>query len=186
MSSSRSPKTGLDKIIHAIRQQPQGPNGTSRVSIAKYLKSELNFDNPTALKAALKKGVSSGKLEQVGQSFRVKGDAVTVTTPDEDLLGVLDIKEGKGAEAKVGDTVVVKYVGKLDNGYQFDAANKFDFCLGAGDVIKGWDQGVVGMKVGGIRNLVVPSKLGYGKRGCSPDIPPNATLQFEVTLKKIN
>mmetsp|Transcript_16746 Transcript_16746/g.20115 ORF Transcript_16746/g.20115 Transcript_16746/m.20115 type:complete len:83 (-) Transcript_16746:878-1126(-) len=72
------------------------------------------------------------------------------------------------------------------NGYMFDKAKNFTFVLGAGEVIKGWDLGIVGMKIGGSRKLVVPPKLGYGKRGCAPDIPGNATLHFSVTLKKID
>ena len=83
----------------------------------------------------------------------------------------------------IGDTVTVAYKGTLDDGYEFDKATKFTFVLGAGDVIKGWDLGIANMKVGGKRKLIVPSKLGYGKRGCKPDIPPNATLNFIVTLK---
>ena len=134
-----------DKIIYAIRQQPQGANGASRIAITKYLKSELNYENASALKAALKKAVSSGTLEQSGQSFRVKGDKVTQLPPDDNPLIIKDIKEGKGEEAKAGDTVTVKYVGTLDDGHQFDTANNFDFVLGAGDVIKGWDQGVTGI-----------------------------------------
>ena len=182
--SSTPPKKFLEKILYAIRKQPQG--FVSRSAIAKYLKTEMEYDNPTALKSALKKAVASGKLVRSGQSFRVKGDPVSssdVKYTPEVLMN--DRKEGQGDEAKFGDTVVVKYVGTLDDGYQFDAASTFGFCLGAGDVIKGWDQGVAGMKVGGIRNLVIPSKLGYGKRGCPPDIPPNAKLHFEITLKKI-
>ena len=67
----------------------------------------------------------------------------------------------------------------------FDASSKFEFTLGAGEVIKGWDQGIASMRVGGERELFVPSKLGYSKRGASPEIPPNADLFFRVTLKKI-
>ena len=73
-------------------------------------------------------------------------------------------------------------MGTLDDGYQFDAGKKFTFELGAGDVIKGWDRGVLGMKRGETRKLVVPSKLGYGAKGSAPDIPPHATLHFTVTL----
>ena len=67
----------------------------------------------------------------------------------------------------------------------FDSSNNFTFVLGAGDVIKGWDQGIINMKVGSKRKLIVPSKLGYGKRGCKPDIPSNSILNFIITLKKI-
>ncbi|OEU14848.1 peptidyl-prolyl cis-trans isomerase, partial [Fragilariopsis cylindrus CCMP1102] len=85
-----------------------------------------------------------------------------------------------------GDTVTVAYKGTLNsNGYLFDSAKNFTFVLGAGDVIKGWDQGIQNMKVGHKRKLIVPSQLGYGKRGCKPDIPPNSILNFIITLKKI-
>jgi FKBP-type peptidyl-prolyl cis-trans isomerase len=98
-----------------------------------------------------------------------------------------DLVVGKGAEAKAGDTVTVHYVGTLTDGKEFDASRKhgdkgFEFQLGAGRVIKGWDQGVAGMKVGGKRKLTIPPGLGYGARGAPPVIPPNATLVFEVEL----
>jgi FKBP-type peptidyl-prolyl cis-trans isomerase len=180
-----APKTVLDKIVHAIRSQPQTPSGVSRVSIQKYLKAELQYDNPAALKKALKKGVDSGILVQTGQSFRVGADPMTEATA-ELKIELEEVVTGKGEQSsQVGDTITVKYEGKLNDGTLFDAANNFEFTLGAGDVIKGWDQGLVGMKVGGKRKLVVPPKLGYGKRGCSPDIPPDSTLFFEVALKKI-
>lgn len=104
-------------------------------------------------------------------------------------LEMTDIVVGKGAEAKAGDTVRVHYVGKLTNGTEFDASRKhgddgFTFPLGAGQVIKGWDQGVSGMKVGGKRRLKIPPELGYGKRGAGP-IPPDSTLDFEVELLEI-
>lgn len=179
------PKTVLDKIIFAIRNQPPGgEKGVSRVSIQKFMKNEMDYDNPSALKKALKKGVDSGKLIQNEQSFRVAGDAI-VDLPDQPKVEMKDMKEGKGPAAAKGDTVVVKYEGKLQDGTVFDAANSFEFTLGAGDVIKGWDIGIEGMKEGGKRSLEVPSTLGYGKRGSAPDIPSNADLSFVVTLKKI-
>jgi len=181
----KMPKTVIDKIVFAIRSQPHtSPNGISRVAIAKYLKNELDYDNAAALKKALKKGVDSGKLIQTGQSFRVAGDAAA-ELPDQATVEMKDVKEGSGPAAAKGDTVVVKYEGKLQDGTVFDSANSFEFTLGAGDVIKGWDIGVEGMKVGGKRALEVPSKLAYGKRGSAPDIPPNADLSFTVTLKSI-
>jgi FKBP-type peptidyl-prolyl cis-trans isomerase len=106
--------------------------------------------------------------------------------PSNEKLGIKDIVVGKGAEAKAGDNVKVHYVGTLPDGKEFDASKKhgqpFDFELGAGRVIKGWDQGVAGMKVGGKRKLTVPPSLGYGARGFPPVIPPNSTLNFEVEL----
>jgi FKBP-type peptidyl-prolyl cis-trans isomerase len=95
-------------------------------------------------------------------------------------------KEGSGVEIKNGQTAVVDYVGKLTDGTIFDASARhgrsFEFPLGAGMVIKGWDQGVLGMKVGETRVLTIPPELGYGASGAGGVIPPNATLVFEVTL----
>jgi FKBP-type peptidyl-prolyl cis-trans isomerase len=105
-------------------------------------------------------------------------------------LDVKDLAPGKGAAAVQGDRVSVHYVGTLMDGKEFDSSRKrgkpFDFVLGKGQVIKGWDQGVAGMKVGGKRKLTIPASLAYGARGSPPVIPPNATLQFEVELLAIN
>lgn len=101
-------------------------------------------------------------------------------------LKVEDVKVGTGAEATQGKTVTVHYVGTLTNGSKFDSSRDrnegFSFPLGAGRVIKGWDQGVAGMKVGGVRKLTIPPELGYGAHGFPPVIPPNSTLVFEVEL----
>ncbi len=96
-----------------------------------------------------------------------------------------DLKAGTGAEAVAGKTVSVHYTGWLTNGQKFDSSldrgQPFEFKLGAGQVIPGWDQGVQGMKVGGKRKLTIPPAMGYGERGAGP-IPPNSTLVFEVEL----
>jgi FKBP-type peptidyl-prolyl cis-trans isomerase len=180
------PKTLLDKIVYAIRQQPAASaNGVSRSAIVKYLSAEFGVDKTKAAsKKAFKDGVSKGILIQTGQSFRVKGDKLP-DVPEEAKVKIVEIKEGTGPAAESGDTVTVKYEGKLDDGSVFDSAKSFEFTLGAGEVIKGWDMGIAGMKVGGKRKIFVPSKLGYGKRGAAPEIPPNADLHFEVKLKSI-
>ncbi|MDD4409925.1 MAG: FKBP-type peptidyl-prolyl cis-trans isomerase [Candidatus Pacebacteria bacterium] len=100
------------------------------------------------------------------------------------------LKQGTGEEAKNGDNVSVHYTGTLIDGTKFDSSvdrgQPFEFTLGIGQVIKGWDQGVLGMKVGEKRKLSIPSSLGYGAGGAGALIPPNAGLIFEVELLKIN
>ncbi|KXN85346.1 hypothetical protein AN958_11446, partial [Leucoagaricus sp. SymC.cos] len=104
-------------------------------------------------------------------------------------LKIQDATIGTGPQAKKGDKLQMRYVGKLPNGKVFDKNTKgkpFSFRLGDGQVIKGWDQGLVGMSVGGERTLTIAPQLGYGKRGSPPEIPPNTTLIFEVKLLAIN
>ncbi len=101
-------------------------------------------------------------------------------------LIIEELTTGQGDEAAVGKTVVVHYTGWLTDGTKFDSSkdrnDPFDFPLGAGHVIRGWDEGVAGMKVGGTRKLTIPPEMGYGSRGAGGVIPPNATLVFEVEL----
>jgi FKBP-type peptidyl-prolyl cis-trans isomerase len=127
--------------------------------------------------------LGSESKEEVKDNSNVKekkvGDAV---------LKIEDLKVGEGKEAKAGDVVEVHYTGWLTNGKKFDSSvgqKPLQFKLGAKKVIQGWDEGVAGMKVGGKRKLTIPPELAYGAAGAGDDIPPNATLVFEVELLKI-
>ena len=105
-------------------------------------------------------------------------------------LEITDIQVGTGDEATSGRQVDVHYTGWLTDGKKFDSSldrgEPFSFALGGGQVIQGWDQGVVGMKVGGKRKLTIPPELGYGRQGAGGVIPPNATLVFEVELLAVH
>src|SRR5690349_10199001 len=120
---------------------------------------------------------------RLSRSLTMEVNELSQTLVKEDLV------IGKGEAAESGSDVLVHYVGWLENGQQFDSSrarrDPLDFALGAGDVIKGWDQGIAGMKVGGKRKLVVPPSLAYGEHGCGGVIPPHATLVFEVELLEV-
>lgn len=110
------------------------------------------------------------------------GKAVTTSSG----LKYVDVVVGKGASPTAGKQVKVHYTGTLENGKKFDSSvdrkEPFSFTIGVGQVIPGWDEGVMTMKVGGKRKLIIPAKLGYGARGAGAAIPPNATLLFDVEL----
>lgn len=116
--------------------------GSSRQAITKYIKSNFQKDDASALRRALKKGVADGKLVQAGARFKVKG--VEFEAAAQPKVTIKDLVEGEGPAAGSGDTVVMKYRGKLDDGSIFDQGSKFAFQIDAGEVIKGWDQGIKG------------------------------------------
>ena len=134
----------------------------------------------------------SGKMSQEDQQAQSAVGSQAIAT-QQTIMNNLKITEdivGTGAAAQNGDTVSVLYSGSLDDGTVFDASSlhgnqPFSFTVGAGQVIKGWDLGLVGMKVGGTRELVIPSDLGYGANGAGGVIPPNATLHFTIQLLSI-
>ncbi len=103
-------------------------------------------------------------------------------------LKIEDLVVGTGAQVKSGDTITAHYTGKLMDGTQFDSSvgkSPFTTQIGVGNVIKGWDEGIVGMKVGGKRRLTIPSGMGYGETGSPPVIPPNASLIFDIELLEV-
>jgi FKBP-type peptidyl-prolyl cis-trans isomerase len=179
------PKTVLDKCLEAVKVLAE-PGGASRPAIAKFIKDGHGEEKAAALKRALQKGVDKKALVQNGQRFALVGVELAPRVDEKVEKTVLKVGDEGGPAAARGDEVEMSYVGRLEDGSVFfDKAGKFAFTLGAGDVIKGWDLGVAGMRVGEKARLVVPPKLGYGKRGSGKEIPPDSTLIFELTLKAI-
>jgi peptidylprolyl isomerase len=153
----------------------------SDVSSVPHVKGETT---PTT--AATTPPTASAKTPTTGPLSK-QPDVTLPSGPAPTTLVIKEVIKGTGAEAKAGDSVTVNYVGVLySNGKEFDASWKrnepFTFTLGKGQVIKGWDQGVEGMKVGGRRELIIPAELAYGKTGSPPTIPPNSPLIFVVDL----
>jgi FKBP-type peptidyl-prolyl cis-trans isomerase len=127
-----------------------------------------------------------GTLSTTPLQAATMSDSKTETKTTASGLKYEDVKQGTGDAATAGKNVSVHYTGWLTNGTKFDSSKDrgqpFEFPLGGGRVIKGWDEGVQGMKVGGVRKLTIPPSLGYGSRGAGGVIPPDATLVFEVEL----
>jgi len=134
----------------------------------------------------LSQGVAPSENVMIAQNMANTEENVMTTDSG---LQYVEIEPGDGASPQRGQTVVVHYTGTLEDGTKFDSSRDrnrpFQFKIGVGQVIKGWDEGVASMKVGGRRKLIIPPELGYGARGAGGVIPPNATLIFDVELLKI-
>lgn len=125
-------------------------------------------------------------LSAVAYVLMYRGPAAGTEVATASGLKYVDMVEGTGATPQKGQTVIVHYTGTLENGKKFDSSvdrgQPYEFRLGEGAVIKGWDEGLASMKVGGKRKLIIPPVLGYGQRGSPPNIPPNSILLFDVEL----
>jgi FKBP-type peptidyl-prolyl cis-trans isomerase len=162
-----------------------------------YVNTNINpqsFASAGAASAAASAGTAGASASSPTATSAAASSTNTSSSPM-DGLKIVDTTVGTGTVAQNGDTVSVTYVGSLDGGKVFDSSaahggQPFSFTLGAGQVIKGWDLGVLGMRVGGTRELTIPAALGYGAQGVpNPQggyvIPPNATLHFTVTLLSV-
>ena len=169
---------GIVIVMSQLTAQPPQTSDASPIPTPQTTVSESPVTEPTATAAP------------VTQSLKPDMNAMSdsnsdyITTPSG--LQYRDLEVGTGETPQTGQTVTVHYTGTLTDGTKFDSSldrgQPFSFLIGKGQVIKGWDEGVGSMKVGGIRELVIPPDLGYGASGAGGVIPPNATLKFEVEL----
>lgn len=162
-----------------------GAAGIFLLSNQKTQTPDINF-NPTPMPTQIPTPTSAIINSAVLTKEASKGANMDNFKTTASGLKIEDIAIGQGTEAKSGDTVTVNYLGTLLNGTKFDSSYDrnapFTTQIGVGQVIKGWDEGIVGMKVGGKRKLIIPPDLGYGDKGAGNTIPPNSTLIFEVEL----
>ena len=161
--------------VSATVVQPEPPQQAGRI--------ELDPEDPNPTLFAMAPDNNTADASALGGPLDAPDTTLTASG-----LSITELEVGDGAVAGPGQTVVVNYRGTLESGKEFDSSygrGPFSFPLGAGRVIKGWDEGVAGMKVGGKRRLVIPPDLAYGSRGAGGVIPPNATLIFEVELLDI-
>jgi peptidylprolyl isomerase len=160
-----------------------GPSSAARSVVTSPLELDPDDANPFLFAMAPMDDPKIAQANALGGEIAAPKPRITASG-----LEITDLVVGEGEEAKAGQTVSVNYRGTLTNGKEFDSSygrGPFSFPLGAGRVIKGWDEGVAGMRVGGKRKLLIPSDLAYGSRGAGGVIPPDATLLFEVELLKV-
>ncbi|HYM45953.1 MAG TPA: FKBP-type peptidyl-prolyl cis-trans isomerase [Solirubrobacteraceae bacterium] len=163
-----------------------GSGGSGTITIGNENKADEQLANTNAPTTSTSPTTTAAKTPTSGPLSK-EPKVTPPSGPAPSKLVTKEIIKGTGSEAKTGATVSVNYVGALYNGGKvFDASWKrnepFQFTLGKGQVIAGWEQGVIGMKVGGRRELIIPAALGYGAKGSPPSIPPNAPLVFVIDL----
>ncbi|AFY69165.1 Peptidylprolyl isomerase [Thalassoporum mexicanum PCC 7367] len=175
--------------------------GITAIAVLVLILVQLNDGRTAAIAAEPAKADNIGVVSEVAEAAENISSDINMIAADEGSdnpkivttesgLKYRELKVGGGAQPKEGQTVVVHYIGTLEDGTKFDSSRDrnfpFKFKLGKGEVIKGWDEGLASMRVGGRRELIIPPELGYGSRGAGGVIPPNATLIFDVELLRVS
>ena len=176
-----------DPVAPSHEDHDDEPQPTAIAKVAPDESSNAINNAASAEVAANSVDANANSVDANSATSNSAGAGATETDATE--LKIVDERVGTGPVAKAGDQLSMNYKGTLTNGKVFDQSYgkaPFDFPLGGGQVIQGWDKGIVGMKVGGKRKLVIPPALGYGDQGAGADIPPGATLIFEVELLSVN
>ena len=180
-----------------LSQVPPAPTGSNQATRGDALCGEkYRWDGVRCVQteaAPVERRVARSGAPEGGAKGAGGGDEYEAPKPSSPGNGpqlvITDLKVGTGTEARAGDTVRLHYVGTLADGTEFDSSRKrgqpFEFRVGAGQVIKGFDRGVIGMKTGGVRKVHIPYELGYGRKGSPPQIPPRADLDFELELLEV-
>lgn len=179
----KPPATPLDRIIYCIREL-KSPRGASMQALYKKMKEDF-LSSTNASRKAVDKGVVRGMISKKGMRVKVIGDPEYEDNGPK--IAIEDLVIGNGDPVVKGNTVTIAYKGWLQStGYTFDTGTSFTFTQDDKEVIKGMDQGILGMKKSGKRLITIPPELGYGKRGSGRDIPGDSWLVFEIYLKNIS
>lgn len=181
-------KLDVDRLIQGLRDANGGK--PSAVPEAQIRAAMEKLQNEATADAEAKARDAGDVNIKAGDAYRADNGKKKGVTTTASGLQIETLTAGTGATPKATDKVKVHYVGTLIDGTKFDSSRDrgtpFDFAIGSGSVIKGWDQGVVGMKVGGKRKLTIPQDLAYGEDGRPPEIPPKAGLKFDIELLEVN